>query len=142
MAGMSCLQEWQNGQGCVRVRALCGVCVCVCVCVCVRTCAAAGLALACGGSCSKPSRGPLAAPLVGAVVLPAGPTPGAPGSCSGLDEALSCLGLREPHELRLLHHLSDELRPDVMRPRQSHVGHTQGRHGDGCHPLLQDGRAP
>ena len=44
MARMSCLREEQNGQGCVHVRALYGVCV--------RTCVAAGLTLTCGGSSS------------------------------------------------------------------------------------------
>ena len=54
------------------------VCACSVRCVCVCTCAAAGLALACGGSSSKLPWGPLAAPLVGAIVVPVGPTPWCP----------------------------------------------------------------
>ena len=50
----------------------------------------------------------------------------------GPARAPSCVGVRDLHALRLLDHLSDELRPDVVRSSQSHVGHAQGRRRVWC----------
>ena len=71
-----------------------------------------------------------------------GPCHGAPTSCSGLDEALSCLGVREPRVLGLRHHPFNELRPNVLRSRRSQVGRVRGWRRDSRRPLLQDGKVP
>ena len=101
-----------------------GACACArsMCCVCYAPARRSGSSPRVADQAQSRSGDPLLLRLLVQLQLPQGPRHGAPGSWSGLDEALPCLGMREPHVLGLRHHPSDELRPDVMRSRKPQVG--------------------